>query len=90
MFWIGVGVLIGGVILFGYGFLTVPNLFEEMQERYTHLVETAVNTGMGPSPVQILEEQLFLVQLLQVIGLGMAVLGAIMLAYGLWAAKENK
>jgi len=86
----GVGVLTGGVILFGYGSLAVPNLFGEMRELYMHLVETAVNTGMGPSPFQVLEARLFLVQLLQVIGLGMAVLGAIMLAYGLWAKKENK
>jgi hypothetical protein len=90
VFWIGVGVLTGGIILFGYGSLTVPSLFEEMRELYTHLVETAVNTGMGPSPVQILEARLFLMQLLQLIGLGMAAMGAIMLAYGLWAEKENK
>lgn len=90
MFWTGVGVLIVGVILFGYGSLTIPSLFEKLQYMYTHLVETAVNTGMGSSPFQVVEQQLFLMQLLQLIGFGMALFGAVMLVYGLGVKKENK
>ena len=89
VFWIGAVVLVVGVILFGYGSLTVQNLFERMRELFTHLIETALSSGMGPSPFQILEEQLFLVQLLQLMGLGMAVLGSILSAYGLWVKKES-
>jgi len=89
VFWIGVGVLIGGVILFGYGSLTVQNLFEKMREPLMHPFEPFPWLS-GSSPFQLLEEQLFLVHLLQLMGLGMAVLGAIMLAYGLWVKKESK
>jgi len=85
----GVGVLIGGAVLFGYSFVTVRSLFEELRELYTPPFE-AFPWLSTPSPVQFLEEQLFLVQVLQLLGLGMSVLGAVMLAYGLWVKKENK
>ena len=93
LFWMGVGVLIGGVILFGYGSLTITSLFEQMRGMFTpqSITDWAVDQGMlTVSPVQILEEQLFLVQLLQLMGLGMTIVGAIMLAYGLWVKKENR
>ena len=91
VFWIGVGVLIGGVVLFGYGSVTVQSLFEEMRELSMHLIETALGSGMSTSsPFQVLEEQLFLMQLLQLIGLGLALFGAVMLVYGLGVKKENK
>jgi hypothetical protein len=93
MFLIGVGVLIGGVILSGYGSLAAQDLFEMYLENLrdpARLVETAVNTGMGQSPFQVFEQQLLLMQLLQMIGLGTAIVGAIMLAYGLWVKKERR
>ena len=68
LFWMGVGVLIGGVILFGYGSLTITSLFEQMRGMFTpqSITDWVVDQGMlTVSPVQILEEQLFLVQLLQ-------------------------
>ena len=91
VFWIGAVVLVVGVILFGYGSLTVQNLFERMRELFTRarFIEVALSSGMSVSPVQILEEPLFLVQLLQLMGLGMAVLGSILSAYGLWVKKES-
>ena len=88
----GVCVLIGGVVLFGYGSLMIPSLFEKMRDiTQESIIDWALGSGMSTSsPFQIVEQQLFLMQLLQLIGLGMAVLGAVMLAYGRWVKKENK
>ena len=83
--WTGVGVLIVGVVLFGYGFVAVQSLFEELQE----LSIPHYPLLPGPSPFSHLEARLFFVQVLQLVGLVMAVLGAVMLAYGLWVKKEN-
>lgn len=86
VFWIGVGVLIGGAVLSIYGFITVQSLFEELRE----LSIPHYPLMPGPSPFPHLEARLFFVQVLQLVGLLMAVLGSVMLAYGLWVKKENK
>jgi len=91
VFWIGVIVLVVGVVLFGYGSLMIPSLFEKMREiTQESLIDWALGSGMSTSsPFQIVEQQLFLMQLLQLTGLGMAVLGAIMLVYGFGVKKEK-
>lgn len=91
MLWIGVGVLVGGAVLFGYALATVQSLFEKMREPHTWSFFQSYSWLSGaPSPFQILEEQLLLVQLLQLVGLVLVVLGVVMLAYGLWVKKENR
>jgi len=90
VFWIGFSVLIGGAVLFGYGFATVQSLFVELRELYMPPFQAYSWLSGAPSPFQVLETRLFLVQFLQLAGLVMAVLGAVTLAYGLWVEKENK
>lgn len=85
----GVGVLIGGAVLSVYGFVTVQNLFEELRE-LSIPPSQAYPLLPGPSPFPHLEVRLFFVQFLQLVGLVMAVLGVVMLAYGLWVKKENR
>jgi len=75
VFWIGVAVLVVGVILFGYGYITLQNLYATYTQpsNFFYLPEVKQQWDLG--------------QLLQPIGLGMLVLGAIMLAYGVLVKK---
>jgi len=75
VFWIGVVVLTVGVIVFGYGYITLQNLYAAYTQPSYFFDDPAVKL------------QWDLGQLLQPIGLGMLVLGAIMLAYGVLVKK---
>lgn len=88
MSWLGVGFLVVGAVLFVYGFVAVQSLFEELRELSIPPFQ-AYPWLSAPSPFLVLETRLFLVQFLQLVGLVMAVLGAVMLAYGRWVKKEN-
>jgi len=79
VFWIGVIVLVIGVALFAYGYSTIQNIKDSAG--YVPLVSYFL---IYPA----LKQQWDLANLFQPIGLGMLVLGAIMLAYGLWVKKE--
>lgn len=75
IFWVGASVLIAGIILFYYGYSTIQNII----------------TSSDPYPLNswfILhpeaEQQWNLAQMLQPIGLGLLVFGAIMLAYSMF------
>lgn len=75
IFWIGVAVFVVGIILFGYGFVTIQNMYATytIPSNFFYLPEV--------------KQQWDLAQLLQSIGLGMLALGAIMLAYGVFVKK---
>ncbi len=91
VFWVGVGGLVAGVILFGYGSVTVSSLFDKLRRLYTdpaELAEAAASWGMGISPFQVLEQQMFLMQLFQLVGFVMAVIGAVVLVYG--AGRDSR
>ena len=75
IFWVGVVVLVLGISLFYYGYTTIQNI--EDSAGYVPLVSYFL---IYPQ----VKQQWDLANLLQPIGLGMLVLGAIMLAYSVF------
>jgi len=75
VFWISVAVLVIGIIVFGYGYITLQNLYATytISSDFFYLPEV--------------KQQWDLAQLLQRIGLGVLVLDAIILAYGILVKK---
>ena len=69
MFWVGAGILIVGVVLFVYGYTTIQNMYGSFEHLRLHSSEV--------------RQRWDLAHLLQSVGLGMIVLGAIMLLYGI-------
>ena len=80
VFWIGVAVLTVGIIVFGYAYTTMQNIIAIANSNPSHPLDWLLTYG-GYA------QQWNLAQTLQPIGLGLLALGAIMLAYGLWAKK---
>ena len=76
IFWIGVAVLVIGIVLFSYSYSTIQNLTP-----YTHFPFSLDSQQQA---------QWDLMNLIQPISLGMLVLGVIILAYGLLVKKESK
>lgn len=74
VFWIGAVLLVIGVILFGYGYMTIEN------------IKTAAGSPLGlPIYFNMYKDEKMkwdLATLAQPVGVGISVLGAIMLAYG--------
>lgn len=83
IFWIGVAVLVIGIVLFGYAYTTMQNIIAIANSNISHPLDWLLTYGGY-------EQQWSLAQTLQPIGLGILVLGAIMLLYGLLVKKESK
>ena len=73
VFWLGVAVLVVGIVLFSYAYMTIQNINA-----------TAIRF-MGSFLNPNVESQLFLAQILQSVGLGLLALGAIILLYGVFS-----
>jgi len=74
-------VLVAGIIMFAYGYETIQNIKDRA---YPYPLSTYLT--IYPE----VETQWYLAQALQLFGLGILVLGAIMGAYGLLVKKEGK
>jgi len=72
VFWLGVAVLVVGIVLFSYAYMTIQNINA-----------TAIRF-MGSFLDPQVESQLFQAQILQSVGLGLLALGVIMLLYGVF------
>lgn len=72
IFWLGVAVLVVGIIIFSYAYISIQNINA-----------TAIRF-MGSFLNPNVESQLFLAQILQSVGLGLLALGVIMLLYGVF------
>jgi len=81
VFWVGVIVLVVGVVLLAYGYSTIQNIKSE-----AGLGGVGWYLDLYPQ----YRQQWDLANLFQPIGLGMLVLGAIILAYSLLVKKESK
>jgi len=75
IFWSGALVLVVGVVLFAYSYSIIQNTKD-----VTTPLTILTYFNMHPDA----KTQWDLAQIIQPIGLGILVLGAIMLAYGLW------
>jgi len=75
IFWIGVAILVVGIIVFGYAYTTIQNIRNEPIYRMWVSLDPQV------------ESQWNLAQTLRPIGLGLLALGAIMLLYGVFVKK---
>jgi hypothetical protein len=76
IFWIGVAVLVVGIVLFLYGYVTIQTINSiYIQPSYQFLFDPA------------LKQRWDLAQMLQPLGLGVLALGAIMLLYGVLVKK---
>ena len=73
VFWLGVAVLVVGIVVFSYAYMTIQNINA-----------TAIRF-MGSFLNPNFESQLFLAQILQSVGLGLLALGAIILLYGVFS-----
>jgi hypothetical protein len=73
VFWLGVAVLVVGIVVFSYAYMTIQNINA-----------TAIRF-MGSFLNPNVESQLFLAQILQSVGLGLLALGAIILLYGVFS-----
>ena len=73
VFWIGVAVLVIGIVMFAYGYMTLQN----MHTTYGSFLSTALAFH------QELKQQWDLANTLEPVGLGIFVLGVIVLVYGL-------
>jgi len=73
IFWIGVAVLVFGIVLFSYSYSTIQNLIP-----YTHFPFSLDSQQQA---------QWDLMNLIQPVGLGLLALGAIMLLYGVFVKK---
>jgi len=73
IFWLGVAVLVVGIVLFSYAYATIQNI-NATAIRF-------IGSFLNPQ----VESQLFQAQILQSVGLGLSALGAIMLLYGLFS-----
>jgi hypothetical protein len=78
IFWIGVAILVIGIVMFTYSYSTIENIKASVGYH-----TFATYFLLYPE----IKQQWDLANILQPIGLGMLVLGAIMLAYGLWVKE---
>jgi drug/metabolite transporter (DMT)-like permease len=76
IFWIGVAVLVVGIVVFSYGYTTIQNI-------NATYIQLSYAFHMNPE----LKQQWDLAQMLQPLGLGLLALGAIMLLYGVFVKK---
>lgn len=76
VFWLGAVVLVVGIVIFGYGYMSIQNM----------LAAYDTPSGMFSSHPEV-KPQWDLAQLLQPIGLGVLALGTIMLLYGVFVKK---
>lgn len=73
VFWIGVAVLIVGISLLSYGYTTIQNMYASWEHLSLYRSEVRLRWDLA--------------QILQPIGLGMLVLGAIIIAYSLFVKE---
>lgn len=76
IFWLGVAVLVIGIVLFSYGYTTIQNMIAIYDNP----------SGMFFLHPEV-KPQWELAQMLQPVGLGLLALGAIMLLYGVFVKK---
>lgn len=81
VFWMGVAVLVVGIMVFAYGYQTIQNIKDSA---YPYPLSTYLT--IYPE----IETQWYLAQVLQPLGFGLLVLGAIILAYSLLVKKETR